>query len=70
MPRFEIRDGSQSAHCCFHFTVVDTTQPFLLPSGEQYVGSTGPQYVSVCECFNLADAKFIASALNAQAKGD
>ena len=58
--RFRVVDGSQSAHCCFAATVVDTTQPVMV-GGEHYEG----QFVAVCECFQEGKAKKIAEALNA-----
>lgn len=60
MTRYQVVEGSQSAHCCFEFTVVDTTHPL------DYVGRNGaPQYEPVCECWEEADARRIADALNA-----
>jgi hypothetical protein len=57
---YEARVGSQSAHCCFEATVVDTRKPHL-------IGQT--QYKdhceAVCECFEIEDAQRIAAALNA-----
>lgn len=41
-------EGSKSGHCCFDFTVVDTTK----------------KNESVCECFDREDAELIAEALN------
>lgn len=60
--RYKVVGGSQSAHCCFDATVVDTTRPMMI-GGEHYQG----QYEAVCECFELADAEQIAAALNAVA---
>lgn len=57
--RFKVVKGSQSAHCCFDFTVVDTAIPFLI-GGEQYEG----RFEEVCECFEEKDAELIARALN------
>lgn len=59
--RYKIVDGSQSGHCCFEATVVDTTKPVML-NGEHYEN----QYDPVCECLDLADAEMIAAALNRQ----
>lgn len=53
--RFKVIDGSQSAHCCFEATVVDTTKP----------GWGAGRYEPVCECFERADAEKIAAALSA-----
>ena len=53
MDRFIVVDGSQSCHCCFEVTVVDTTKP-----------NDYHQFESICECFDKDDALFIAAALN------
>jgi len=64
--RYTIYKGSQSWHCCFAATVVDTTKPEIR-GGEHYKDQTGQlQYESVCECFTIEDAERIADALNAQ----
>ena len=57
--RFIVVEGSQSAHCCFDATVVDTSRPVMV-GGEHYLG----QYEVVCECFEGIDADMIADALN------
>lgn len=57
--RYKVVDGSQSYHCCFVATVVDTTRPVII-NGEQYEG----QFEAVCECFEDEDAEKIAAALN------
>ena len=63
--RYKIVDRSQSGHCCFAYTVVDTSRPCLLDeSGEIYVGPYGPEYEQVCECFTWEDADNICTALN------
>lgn len=59
--RYKIVEGSQSAHCCFEYTVVDTTRPFMV-ADEQYNG----QFEPVCECLCEEDAKLICDSLNAQ----
>lgn len=59
--RYEVREGSQSAHCCFSATVVDTTKPHILADGKQYQDHCD----SVCECFEVEDAIKICAALNA-----
>lgn len=58
--RFKVVKGSQSAHCCFDYTVVDTTKPVMI-GGKHFE----KQYEEVCECFERADAELICSALNA-----
>lgn len=65
MPRYEVRDGSESAHCCFQSTVVDTSKPEFI-GGEHYKHPGGQYaYKAVCECFSEDDAEKICSALNA-----
>lgn len=59
-PRFKVVDGSQSAHCCFEATVVDTTNPVMI-AGKHYEN----QYEALCETFDHADADLICAALNA-----
>lgn len=67
MARYAIYKGSQSAHCCFEATVVDTTKPDII-GGEHYKDS-GPNgqyhYEAVCECFSVEDAELVCRALNA-----
>jgi hypothetical protein len=52
-------EGSQSAHCCFAATVIDTSSP-----------QTYGEFHAVCECFSLEEAQLIADALNAKVKND
>lgn len=52
--RFKVIEGSESAHCCFAATVVDTTKPSMVDGFE-----------TICECFDLADAEIVCAALNA-----
>lgn len=59
MSRYKVVKGSQSAHCCFDATVVDTTKPIMI-SGEHYKD----QYEAVCECFEETDAQTVCDALN------
>lgn len=53
--RYKLVEGSQSAHCCFAYTVVDTNKPEAL--GELL-------YEQVCECFEKEEAELIVKALN------
>lgn len=63
--RYQIFEGSQSAHCCFEATVVDTTKPKII-GVEHYKGRDGQlHYEAICECFDRADAERICAALNA-----
>lgn len=59
--RYQVIFGSQSKHCCFEATVVDTAKPVII-GGQQYRG----QFEPVCECFSISDAYKIAAALSAQ----
>ncbi len=63
VPRYKIVEGSKSAHCCFEFTVVDTHKPDMV-GGRQYVRDGEPQFETICECFERADADLIVTALN------
>lgn len=46
--RYEVQPGSDSGHCCFEYTVVDT----------RFEG------ITVCECFEEGDALLVCKALN------
>ena len=58
--RYKIVDESQSVHCCFRKTVVDTTRPVMI-HGEHYDG----KYEPMCECIDEEAAPVICDALNA-----
>lgn len=58
--RYRIVEGSQSVHCCFGYTVVDTSKPYLI-HGKQYEN----QFIAVCECFYKEEADLVCRALNA-----
>ena len=53
-PRYKVIPGSDSGHCCFEATVVDTHTP----------GCTGRPYTWICECFDLSWANALADAMN------
>jgi hypothetical protein len=59
MPRYKMIDGSQSAHCCFEASVVDTERPVKNGDGEDT-----DRFETVCECFTEGAAMQIADALN------
>ena len=59
MTRYQIVSGSQSGHCCFEYTVVDTLKPLII-CGCQYEG----QFEVVCETFELEEATLVCDALN------
>ena len=58
--KYKLVEGSQSGHCCFEFTVVDTTKPKMI--GDEHYNN---QFKAVCECFDFDDAYKICEALNA-----
>jgi hypothetical protein len=63
--RFRAIVGSRSGHCCFDWSVIDTTQPVRFGPDYYRDHKTGEvQYEAVCECFHEAHAKMIADALN------
>lgn len=57
--RYQVVEGSQSGHCCFEFTVVDT-------SSKRGLYREDDQHEAVCECWEEEIAQKIAAALNAQ----
>lgn len=61
--RYQVREGSQSAHCCFRATVVDMAKPEII-NGKHYHSGGEPQYEPICECFDEGEAVMIADALN------
>lgn len=65
MNRYTIEEGSNSAHCCFSYTIVDTAQPEIW-NGEILTNhETGqPRFTTVCECFEKEDADKVCDALN------
>lgn len=54
--RYQAVRGSESAHCCFEASVIDTR--IRTPPGTHVEGRI------VCECFHLETAQRIAAALN------
>lgn len=58
--RYKIVDESQSVHCCFRKTVVDTTRPVMI-HGEHH----DDKYEAMCECIDEDAAPVICDALNA-----
>lgn len=56
--RYKVIDDSQSGHCCFSATVVDTTRIWRRDDDGM------PTFASVCESFDYEDAVQIADALN------
>ena len=56
-PRYIVVKESLSGHCCFGYTVVDTTYP--VDKDGQYDIESG-----LCECFDEESANIICHALN------
>lgn len=56
--RYKIEEGSESGHCCFQFSIVDTHTPHPV------YGSQGV-LKDVCETFDKESATLICDALNA-----
>jgi hypothetical protein len=54
--RYQVVEGSQTSHCCFVATVVDTAK----------IGPRVVDFEEVCECFEVEAAHRICKALNAQ----
>ncbi len=54
--RYRVVPGSQSHHCCFEWTVVDTTKPTMI-GGKHWAGKNGPEFEAVCECWEQPEAK-------------
>ncbi len=62
--RYIIMKGSISGHCCFDFSVLDTTKPHII-GGKHYEDENGKHYDVVCECFYEESAVLICNLLNA-----
>lgn len=56
--RYKVPVGSQSGHCCFDYTVVDTLKPHPVYASQ---GLFDP----ICETFSEEEAHAVARALNA-----
>lgn len=59
-PRYQVVLGSESGHCCFDATVVDTRRG---EDGAERKEGKSPYLV--CECFYEVDANRICDLLNA-----
>ncbi len=56
---YKVVEGSQSLHCCFEYSVVDTTRPVMIGKGQWK-----DHFEPVCECFDLESANLICDCLN------
>ena len=57
MKRYIIVKGSHSAHCCFDYSIMDTSQGKSEYSPDRWA-------YCVCECFYEEDAELICNKLN------
>lgn len=64
--RYQVYSGSQSGHCCFDATVVDTTKPKFVDGRHEKDWEGRLCYETVCECFSMEAAQLICDALNAK----
>jgi len=71
--RYQVIRGSESGHCCFEATVVDTSKPEMVADtskpemmgNKHYQDSSGRyHYEEVCECMEEEDAVVVCYALN------
>ena len=62
--RYEVIPESNSGHCCFDASVVDTTRPLLIGGVQPKDDRGNPCHVTICECFDVADAERICMLLN------
>ena len=62
--RYKVINESESAHCCFKATVIDTDQKILDGDGNHMLSDGRFKYESVCETFSIEDAELICSSLN------
>lgn len=59
--RYKIVEDSESGHCCFDVTILDTHRP------KAYTNIDGkPFYYNLAECFYAEDAENIVKALHQQ----
>ena len=56
--RYKVLAGSQSGHCCFDYTVVDTLKPHPVYASQGL-------FDAICETFREEEAHAVARALNA-----
>lgn len=56
--RYKVLAGSQSGHCCFDYTVVDTLKPHPVYASQGL-------FDAICETFSEEEAHAVARALNA-----
>ena len=62
--RYKIIKGSQTAHCCFEYSIVDTEKPVMFKRTDGTVYHYNDEYEVICECFEYCDAVLIAARLN------
>lgn len=59
MSRYVVKKGSNSGHCCFVYSVMDSFRKVIERADG---GKDSPE--AVCECFYEKEANMIADALN------
>lgn len=58
--RYKVIEESLSGHCCFDFTIIDSSRKEVMNDG-----SITDDDFRMCECFERAEADLICNALNA-----
>lgn len=58
--QYKVINKSESGHCCFEYTVVDTSKPYMVNG--QHLNS---KFEPMCECFEEEQAELICKVLNA-----
>lgn len=68
--RYKVIKGSETAHCCFKATVVDTNRPHLDGNKKPMINGETQEiiYEVLCECFSVESANLIAESLNRETK--
>lgn len=64
--QYQVKKGSQTGHCCFQWSVVDTARQLTTGDGKPLTDDDGCALSEcICECYQEADARLIADRLNA-----
>jgi len=62
--RYQVLKGSQSGHCCFSFSVIDTERAAPVPNLPDFHMGEPRVYLTVCECTEENEARLICEAMN------
>jgi len=62
--RFIVAEGSGSGHCCFKYSIFDTSKPRYDGDDNLMVIDGKQVYKDYCECWGREEAEEIAIALN------